>query len=154
MEQNLHRVSFVIAPLDLGYLGVEPVIDGVSLVERISQLRGEIDYAGLARARPWLDVWGAVLAARGGRVKVLGCLCGDYGCAYVSARWSVSDREVVWSDFEGSHRPYPDSPDESALEPFRFDRQSLEQALASPHWSVQVALDRPVHLPDGLRLRG
>ncbi len=63
----------------------------------------------------------------GGKVAVLGCVCGEPGCWPLRVKIEVRDDVVIWSDFEQPHRRswrYDD------LQPFVFDRARYLSALS------------------------
>lgn len=60
-----------------------------------------------------------------GRVAVLTCSCGDFGCGGIAARIEVGERIVVWSDIS-----HPFAPTLLALGPYRFSRSGYEFSLA------------------------
>jgi len=62
---------------------------------------------------PWYDV-----------PAVLGCSCGQPGCAAVLARIEVTADEVVWSAFKRDR-----DKGDLRLGPFRFDRRAYEAEL-------------------------
>jgi hypothetical protein len=66
------------------------------------------------------------LLAYGEKVSVLECECGCEGCWPLLVRITVTDKEVIWSDFQQPHRDnwvYP-----AGLQ-FVFDRAQYERAL-------------------------
>jgi hypothetical protein len=77
----VNEIAFVIAPYEYGVgpaEGVEPVIDGVSLVDLLERVEGRPGYAGLICHERYLEHWGRVFASGGGtHVKFLGCCCVD-----------------------------------------------------------------------------
>ena len=135
----MNEIEFVIARDEFGpgpADGVEPVIDGVSLVELLAEADGQLAYAGLVPPEMFLERWRKTFAlGEPARLHLLGCGCGDDWCSHALAELSFSDDEVTLSDFWGSHRrgAY------ESLGPFRFDRDRFEQALANP-----VRAERPV----------
>jgi hypothetical protein len=62
-----------------------------------------------------------------GDTVLLGCVCGEPGCWPLTARVTVSDTTVTWSDFRTGHRDW----DLSALGPFTFDRRAYETSLTA-----------------------
>lgn len=100
-----------------------PVIDGMPLFAYI----GDDAMPGLAfdyvapPSKHWL---GEPVDVVFERVAVLDGTCGVAGCCGVSARISVGDAEVTWSDFAVG----PDSALD--LGPFVFDRAAYEAVLA------------------------
>jgi hypothetical protein len=65
-----------------------------------------------------------------GRVAVLTCGCGDFGCGGATARIIFTADRVIWTDFHGaSHR------DRVAARPFVFSRPQYTAALESWSWA-------------------
>jgi hypothetical protein len=63
-----------------------------------------------------------------GKVALLGCECGEWGCWPLLATITVTQQRVVWTDFEQPHRKERDY---TALGPFEFDRAQYELALSA-----------------------
>jgi hypothetical protein len=126
------------------------VIDGIPLRDRVAGTENMV--TDLSRA--WLpDVAEAVEVLKGRkahpyldaeRVALLVCeVCGDLGCGAVTARRSVTDYEVQWTewrwtDFTGE-RPAV-SPSGEPVTSFAFDRGEYEAAL-------DESMDRLAGLP-------
>jgi hypothetical protein len=126
----MNEISFVIAPDDFG-IGicdaVEPVIDGVSMVDLVKHAEGEVLHQGLTDVERALQALGHVPPpGTAWRVRVLGCLCGIDGCSNVRATVSASPDAVTWSDFDGHFRAYSD------VGPFVFNRAHYSSSAASP----------------------
>jgi hypothetical protein len=131
------QIAFVIATHEYGAGqadGVEPVIDGVSVVDLFARVDGESSYAGLAPPEPVLQRWQSLLAAgEADRMQLLGCGCGDDLCRWAAAQIEVRQDTVVWSDFWGSSpvgEPGPGRYHE--LGPYQFERAQYAAALATP----------------------
>src|SRR5215218_2169435 len=133
----VNEIAFVIATDDYGIGpsdGVEPVVDGVSVVDLFKRADGEIRYAGLRPPEPILKHWRTVLAATAeDKIKVLGCRCGDPDCSWATARMHVAQDTVLWSEFRGSSppvgKPGPRRYDE--IGPYQFDRAQYAAALTT-----------------------
>jgi hypothetical protein len=61
-----------------------------------------------------------------GRVLLLGCTCGDWGCYPLFAWVDVNADVVRWADFEQPNHPERDY---SGFGPFVFDRTEYESAI-------------------------
>lgn len=61
-----------------------------------------------------------------GKVPVLGCECGEWGCWPLLAGIVADESTVTWTDFEQPHRKERDY---SAFGPFVFDRQAYVSAV-------------------------
>jgi hypothetical protein len=143
-------VKFVIAPDDFGEAeleAVEPVIDGVSLVDIIKHADGEVAFAGLTPPAGYIDAWRRPVKGRSvERVEVLGCGCGYAGCSNVSAVCQVVRGAVVWSDFRATIRPFgdPGARGYEGLGPYEFSVENYVTALSAPARTaapVREALD-------------
>ena len=134
----MNEIAFVIATDEFGAgpaEGVEPVIDGVSLVELMADAEGRISYAGLTSPELWLGRWQSALGAGGEqRLHLLGCGCGDDMCSHVFATMRRQGNELVLTEFWGSQTRA-----HASLGPFRFQAESFFDALSNP-----VRADRPV----------
>ena len=134
----MNEIAFVVAPYEYGIgpgMGVEPVIDGVSVVDFFARADGEFAYAGLTPPKPALTHWHDVLAAGGNdRVNLLGCGCGDPVCSWATARVEVLQHTVVWSQFWGSSPPAgePGPRLYDQIGPYQFDRSRYTAALETP----------------------
>jgi hypothetical protein len=130
---------------------VEPVIDGVSVVDLFARVDGEISYARLRPPEAFLRHWRSLLAAaQDNRMKLLGCGCGDDLCSWAAAQMEIRQHTVVWSEFWGSHpagKQRPARYDE--LGPYEFDRRQYTAALATP-MRAEVPI-RQKHDPAALR---
>ncbi|MHB8873777.1 MAG: hypothetical protein ACYC8T_08845 [Myxococcaceae bacterium] len=75
-------------------------------------------------------------AGRGvGKVPLLGCSCGEWGCWPLLARIVRAHETVVWTEFE---QPFRKERDYSGFGPFEFGRQQYEQALEELRTAVDV----------------
>lgn len=111
---------------------VEPIIDGVSLVDAVKRAeRRPIVWAGLRPAELFDQLRGVSRPARqiGERVAVLRCSCGHRDCSELTAVVRQSGDSVVWESFKA-----PSSPEEryAELGPFVFPRAGYEYALGHP----------------------
>jgi hypothetical protein len=70
-----------------------------------------------------------------GKVPVLGCECGEWGCWPLRVRIVVDGARVVWSEFEQPHR---ETRDYSGLGPFVFDASDYGKALRALGRSAQL----------------
>jgi hypothetical protein len=133
----VNEIAFVIATDEYGAgpaVGVEPVIDGVSVVDLLARVDGEISYAGLVPPEPFLQRWRSLLdAEENDRMQLLGCGCGDDLCSWAAAQTEVGQQTVVWSEFWGSSRAGELGPRRyDELGPYQFDRAQYSAALATP----------------------
>ena len=69
------------------------------------------------RREPWV--------APDGRVAVLTCTCGDFGCGGIAARITSEGEVVTWSDLS-----HPFSTEVLPIGPMRFRRDQYNRALA------------------------
>lgn len=135
--ETVNEIAFVIAPYEFGIgraIALEPVVDGVSVVDVYADVDGEYAYAGLNPPDLFLDHWRDVVAAGvPARVQLLGCGCGDSGCSWAAAQIEVGDDMVVWADLRGSDRAgEPSTARYPELGPYQFDRAQYAAALAAP----------------------
>ena len=119
---------------------VTPVVAGVVLVglveefERRQLFEPSGGYGGLIPE--WFRFGSALthfLAADGayldeGRVPLLGCTCGEWGCWPLLVRITLDDEKVTWSDFRQPHRP---DRDYSGFGPFVFKRRDYFDAIGA-----------------------
>jgi hypothetical protein len=106
---------------------IEPVVNGTRLLDLV----GDDSAAPLAADDVLRGTWslwapgsGAQRLSEDGRVAVLTCGCGDFGCGGVSADIEDEGDRVVWRDFhEANGGPV------IAVGPFTFDRARYERAL-------------------------
>ena len=69
-----------------------------------------------------------------GKSELLTCKCGDFWCWPISARITVADSIVTWSEFENYHRSGSNkfkAWSYQNLGPFLFDRAKYEKQLAA-----------------------
>lgn len=134
-------VNFVVRARDdlNGVMEVMPVVDGTYLgdiahaFERSRDMDPPDAYGGLIPAffrfgplsRHFVAADGAFTGGSG-KVPLLGCSCGEWGCWPLLATITVAKDEVAWSEFEQPHRP---SRDYSEFGPFLFGRAQYEAAL-------------------------
>lgn len=142
-ESVTASVAFALRPRkDLGdVVEVVPVVAGIELTGRIHQFELQhgmetrpLSYGGLIpaffRFGPaevhYLGRDGA-FGSDDGKVPLLGCECGEWGCWPLRARVIVGDETVTWTDFE---QPYRKERDYSGFGPFVFDRHEYESAIS------------------------
>lgn len=144
------RIGLVTHPFgEAGLLQVVPVVDDVPLTDQIDAFERMMamdppgGYAGLvpayfnfgdARAH-YLAHEGAFLT-QDGKIPLLGCQCGEWGCWPLLGRVVVEDETVTWREFEQPHREHRHY---AAFGPFVFDRGDYEAAVTSIEdaWSSQ-----------------
>ena len=136
----MSKIRFDVHPrADLGNtLEIVPAIDEVDLTDLIHafERRAELEtrassYGGLIPAHydfgPIdLHLLGAAKGGASGKVALLGCSCGEWGCWPLLARIVATPSSVTWSDFE---QPFRKQRDYSAFGPFSFARGEYERAL-------------------------
>lgn len=128
---------------DRGPWVVVPVVDGIALTRRVQSFQAA---SGIATRDPRRDDYGGLIPAHfrsgsarthwfaredafvdgAGRVPVLGCWCGEWGCWPLLARIEVTRRAVTWSGFRQpsrSERSY------EGFGPFVFRRRAYERAV-------------------------
>ena len=121
---------------------VVPVVDATRLTDLIHNFEREtrmerraVSYGGLipaffkfGPARVHFTASQGAFVRPPGKVPLLGCSCGEWGCWPLLARVTTTAVEVRWSDFE---QPFRRDRDYSAFGPFVFDRQDYDRALAT-----------------------
>jgi hypothetical protein len=141
----MNEIAFVIAPFEYGIGdadGVEPVVDGVSVVDLFRRADGRrTSYAGLREIDAHLRSWAPTDDERG--IRLLGCVCGDSDCTSVRAQLVADAETVVWAGFWASSAPSdrPEGRDYPEIGPFRFDRRAYEAALANPRRATTAPSD-------------
>jgi hypothetical protein len=134
MMTPMDSLTFVVRPgaLDGVLTGIEPFINGTSLVDLTLGANGTPEYAGFTDVERSLSYWREALAAGGHRsMAVLGCTCGDRVCDSVWVDMSVDDDMITWSNFRGG-MPVGRPGGWESIRPFRFDLASYATALAAP----------------------
>ena len=126
--------DFTFADSRRGTPTVQVEVDGddlFSAIERAGRSTGPhpaVDVApGLSPQSvipPSMHWLGAPDPSEGGLALIYDCECGEWECGGVLARITVTDDEVVWSDFRG-----PRGGREYRVGLLRFDRQQYERAL-------------------------
>ena len=133
----MNEISFVVAPDEFGIgleAGLEPVVDGVSLVDVLKWTDGEIEHAGLTGIDRALRALRDVPEPGSPRaVRVLGCLCGVDDCSSVTATVSATDEAIIWADIHARGRTYAE------IGPFVFAPSRYLAAVARP-----VQSERPI----------
>lgn len=124
-----------------GVLEVVPTVDGVSLTDLVHRFERdaaietrESSYGGLIPSyfrfgpmdQHYLAGETAFRTDRG-KVPLLGCDCGEWGCWPLKARIEATPTDVRWDEFEQPHRPQRDY---STFGPFVFSREQYDRALA------------------------
>ena len=143
--EDMNDVAFVIAPHEYGVgpaEGVEPVVDGLSLVDLFRRADGGISYAGLIAIESALRKWAP--SGEEHEIPLLGCTCGDPDCSQVRVRMAANAETVVWTGFWGSSPPGPGrgGRDYPEIGPFRFARHDYESALARPQRAMGPVRER------------
>jgi hypothetical protein len=145
------RFEISTAVNDPAVAAVEVVVNGVSLATRVAQFEMASGwtpaggYAGLipssfrfgdARTH-WLAQSGSVVS-EGGKIPLLGCVCGEWGCWPLLARVEATPDTIGWESFEQPFRP---SRDYSNFGPFLFDRSQYanEVAVLAQMWDPAQA---------------
>ena len=138
----MNELVLTIAPDEFGRgvcEGLEPVIDGVSLVDVLKWSDGEIrhggvtDFDGVLARLAYVPVEGEPAA-----VQVLGCRCGVDGCTGVAVTISATDGAVTWSEVRWC-RVLRQDPVYEDVGPFVFARAQYLSAVLHP-----VRAERPV----------
>jgi hypothetical protein len=139
---TIARTEFGVGPLD----GLEPIIDGVSLVDVMKHAEGEVRHAGITGIERALDRLRAVpIGSETALVQVLGCGCGEDGCSGVDVMISASDEEIIWSSIRASSAPSgpPGPKTYEDLGPFVFAREQYLSAVQQPVRAEQPLREQP-----------
>lgn len=133
-------LEFEAVPLN-GSIALVPTIDGESLVDLITFFESQRawdaagEYAGIVPEDFNFGDLTLYYEARADRQRpqpghawLLGCDCGEVGCWPLTARITVSQDEVTWSDFSQQFRPERNYDD---FGPFVFDRGQYAHAVAA-----------------------
>lgn len=139
----MNVLEFLIRPRsDLDdVIEVVPAIDGEELTDLIHRFERaaemetrDVSYGGLipsyfrfGRLRHHYLAEGDAFVNDRGKVPLLGCECGEWGCWPLLAAVRRTDETITGEAFEQPHRPKRDY---SAFGPFVFDRSQYEAALA------------------------
>ena len=130
-------LAVTIAPdeFGLGQLdGLEPIIDGVSLIDILKWADGEIQHAGLTDIGTGLrGLSVAPTPVERRTAQVLGCLCGVDECSGVWVAISADDETVTWSVPRTRTAIYEN------VGPFVFERAQYVSAVERP-----LHAERPV----------
>ena len=117
-----------------------PVIDGRELTSLIHDFErragmetGDTSYGGLIPAHfdfgPLdLHFLGASRHREAGKVPLLGCSCGEWGCWPLLARVIVTEAGVTWTEFQ---QPYRAERDYAGFGPFSFELRHYKSELAT-----------------------
>jgi hypothetical protein len=153
-------IAFVVRPredlrghLQAGPAEVVPIVDGVELTDRVHEFERErrmetraVSYGGLIPSFFKFGSMGdhylgtASPAGHRGKIPVLGCECGEWGCWPLLARVIVGDTTVTWTDFEQPYRP---DRDYRSFGPFTFSRADYESAIAEVAGAWKRERDEP-----------
>jgi hypothetical protein len=130
----MDTIEFVIAPQefpDRTYQSVEPVINGLSLVEIVSDAGGG-DYYAIPDYDPveMPAPYGRPGPGAEGTWTLLGCGCGDAGCDWVRATVEIADGEVRWTRIHTVDTMMGGGTLD--VGPFVFDEGQYESALRTP----------------------
>ena len=119
---------------------VVPVVDNIELTarahdfERAHDMEPPGSYGGLIPG--WFKFGPATVhyfalesafVDEDGRIPLLGCECGEWGCWPLLARVVADEKTVTWTDFRQPHRKERDY---FGFGPFTFGRVEYERALA------------------------
>ena len=63
-----------------------------------------------------------------GKISVLDCSCGCYGCWPFEVKISIKEDRIIWSNFEQPHRSF-EIWNYKDLKPFVFDRKQYENEI-------------------------
>jgi hypothetical protein len=147
-EVSVDTIEFVIANVELGGAYdeecVEPVINGLSLVDVVKQAeRRPIVWAGLAPGDLLEPLAAALKFSRavGDRVALLRCCCGHRDCSEVTAEVHASAETVTWEAFKAPGLP---AETYATLGPYEFLRSEYEGALSNPRHADVPVRDRTV----------
>jgi len=134
-NRGVSTVGFVVrVRADLNDIAeVVPTVDGVELTTLAHAFENDagmetrdVSYGGLIPANYRFGLMSRhFLGGESGKVPLLGCDCGEWGCWPLLAVVTVTDDEVVWSDFEQPHRA---TRNYENFGPFRFGRSQYEDA--------------------------
>ncbi|SOD73919.1 hypothetical protein SAMN05892883_3110 [Jatrophihabitans sp. GAS493] len=147
---NLNRMTFhgdrSVGGGDAGPLVLTPVIDNVTLVDRVKgfeQGHGFTPAGGYGGLVPSYFQFGELRVYFMGKEErqwprpehlwLLACDCGEVGCWPLTARVVVLNDTVMWMDFAQDHRP---GWDYSEFGPFVFARDQYERAV---EWAANEA---------------
>ena len=148
LAQVSSRIEFAITPGPTStVIAIEPVIDGVPLTERVQAYQRECGwddrggYFGIvpayfkhgdARAY-WLDAEESQPGGffeDAGKIPVLDCTCGEWGCSPFVARVRAAQDVVTWTDFANfSISTFESDRHYSKVGPFVFRRDEYEAAV-------------------------
>lgn len=135
-------LSFVVQHREDAALGIEPYVDGVSLIELVTNFErtqlfepvggygdlipqnfnyGPLDkyFLGIYEGD---SIWGQL-----GGVYLLGCECGEVGCWPLLCQVKIEGDVVIWNNFQQPHRSERDY---SGFGPFVFDLEQYQGAVA------------------------
>lgn len=143
-DEAMNRVEFTLEEYepDWGqWQGVVPIVDGVSLIDRIRDYETQCgfdlpgSYGGLQPYSDDIANWVRYLVgdsypeggqSSDGTTWLLGCNCSFAGCWPLEARVTVGDEIVTWNQFRQPHRPKQDY---SSFGPFFFARNEYDQEV-------------------------
>ncbi len=135
-------LSFSIQPFE-GARSLTPLVDGISLIERVSAFEHERGFIPAGGYGPLVPAWfncgpldryflgkfeldSTFVALEG--VYLLGCNCGEVGCWPLLAHIETSGDIVTWSRFR---QPFRREWSYTDFGPFDFNLKDYRQTLAS-----------------------
>lgn len=143
----MNELVLTIAPDEFGMGdldGLEPVIDGVSLVDVLKWADGEIRHAGLTDIETALtDLSFVPIGGEPRAARLLGCGCGVDECTSVVATISTSDETVTWSQIRW--HAVRDKPIYENVGPFVFERARYLSAVEHPVRAEQPVREQADH---------
>jgi hypothetical protein len=148
-DEPVNKLVLIIAPNEFGIGpldGLEPIIDGVSLVDIMKRADGEVWHAGITAIEPALArLRAAPIGSETTIAQVLGCGCGDDGCSGVTVTISASDGEIIWSGIRASSTPAgpPGPRTYRDVGPFVFAREQYLSAVRQPVRAEQPLREQP-----------
>lgn len=135
----MNLVTFLVRGRVDGAIEIVPAVDDAALTDLVDAFEAS------SRMEPRGDAYGGLIPAHfnfgplelhflgssrwsaDGRVPLLGCSCGEWGCWPLLARIVCTPDFVMWTDFQQPHRKRRDY---TAFGPFHFARAQYEDALA------------------------
>ena len=143
MPKNQLKLHTVAGSSEYGtYRELQVFIDGRNLIDILTEYEmpfakaeGHSDLAGAYSGLPDIECTESRFLGQSDleygiqedKVAMLDCTCGHPGCWTWAVRIAVTEKEVIWSDFEQVHRGSDSSTvvwDYTKLGPFRFDKDA------------------------------